>query len=1065
MVDQESVASYGGRALVLADPVKYPEAAGLANGYFNPLGCEPGIGWVLMLKVDLDAVVASSPYNNVGRTLVLEAGGSAVLSSLFMVSAVQISAGLAADPNAVYLVKLADARWHARMATAAVTYNVRCPAPPALSGPFLYYLDSLNASDPWTWSEMVGNIWALMPGLGVFPGLPISPDGIPEDFQFLGVPAMEALSAVLDRISCSLVYDPVNATFSIVQTGVVQPGLADLRSANQDYIKSAAPLDVQSAIVPETVVVYFHRRDVHYGSEPSTKRGAGSWATNSLVAISVASGVPGVVAGTKQPVWDDLPALVDFSGSVVNGADLATRAAERSAAYVTSLTVSAARSRVLYSGVIPQFLPGSEVEAVHWRDFGGEDAGGYCTEVLNGPALPARSDVLSGTAADPSAGGAGLPAAEVLAPPDIGRRSFPLHPPVLQLVVIDGTAGPLTTASGDNLFSGKVLRVDVTQAFSGDAPYVPGEACWVAVSNLLTGSKFSSCVVTQGERYFARLNGTVDVSDDVRPLYVVHRPENHIERITIPGGGLAPGASASVTLPDGRTVTVTNQTENTFGPGDRATAYLDFTDGNWYVTGGGTGGGAPDNMAIVSPLSANADGSCKWAGTVNVPNTPGGGYCTDQFPAGIDCFLVVLNKDNGSASADPATLDVDEHYIGRYIGDWDNGDDTFTPVYAIRIESGGGLSVVRPDTANADADCLWDGVVIAIVEPWEEGSCDDEIATEGEACRLLVLNRTGGSFSAVHFSLKTDEYYLGKFLGRDDDGVPYYAIRVDPPRVWSLFLTTLNTNVARVDATALVDPGPAPWVYAPELTPVVPYAVGNPLGLSGLAASVCLVAEIPDLAAATVSSVRCQLLAVVERYGGAGGTDPVHIEGYVYQEFTKASPTFRAVVTHDDAGLLADGAVVEVVNFAKPPGGANLFVFDGRSGDSCLFRRDELDVVYRVIWVESAFYTNRKLKAYLSQTLMPDDELANVRNVTMLDGSDALLPFDFGTAANLLKWAGKNGDLVFVAEQVVGGVVSYVLEAVAWGSQETVTDVDIVPSPGDDVRLSPPRSISDAEEG
>lgn len=159
------------------------------------------------------------------------------------------------------------------------------------------------------------------------------------------------------------------------------------------------------------------------------------------------------------------------------------------------------------------------------------------------------------------------------------------------------------------------------------------------------------------------------------------------------GTGVSPGASVSVTLPDGRTVTAVNHTEATFSSGDRVTVYQDQTNGVFYLAGGGGGGGS-DGTVILEVTSSVDDSDCVWSGKVKVfayssPTTQP--FCSNPFVDDQDCYIVVLNPENGSAaqpSVNKTFLKVGDRYLGQWIADWDNGDDTVTPVYGIRHDTG-----------------------------------------------------------------------------------------------------------------------------------------------------------------------------------------------------------------------------------------------------------------------------------------------------------------------------------------------------------------------------------------
>lgn len=142
---------------------------------------------------------------------------------------------------------------------------------------------------------------------------------------------------------------------------------------------------------------------------------------------------------------------------------------------------------------------------------------------------------------------------------------------------------------------------------------------------------------------------------------------------------VASGGTIAVTLPTGLVVTATNQNPGTLDAG-RATIYQDRSNQTWYLTAAGTG---QDKTAIVTVYGPTPqEATCLWPGKIAVPNESATAYCSDQFPNGGDCWLVVLNSEGGSTSATKASLSVGEHYLGREVGSIAD-----VPVYAIRIFS------------------------------------------------------------------------------------------------------------------------------------------------------------------------------------------------------------------------------------------------------------------------------------------------------------------------------------------------------------------------------------------
>jgi hypothetical protein len=368
-------------------------------------------------------------------------GEVAHFPSMYVLWAACIDGSFRDDPDALYLVKFADKRQIIKMgcvdsATAGKgQYNVRMNSVPGATGANLYFSESLNAGTAWTWQEMVDNLWEMLPtlpnaggGLGPAPTLPYEPHGTPEGLRFIGQSPWAALSAVLARLDCAVRYHPLNDTASYVQIGATQPGLADAMKKHYLYLDDARILSSKAPIIPETIRVFFHRYNAHYGNTIDEKRtGSSSMApVYSVDKLTDDGDVVIGIEGTVLPIWDDMSAIYDLDGNLTNETQLDLRAAERASSFVRSLTnPEGDRLRTVYSAAIADFLPGSELKEVAWYDVGD----GPKTEIIRYPSMPDRP-IDSQVGEWLGLGGRpGL--AERLLPPDLGRATLTAFPRLL----------------------------------------------------------------------------------------------------------------------------------------------------------------------------------------------------------------------------------------------------------------------------------------------------------------------------------------------------------------------------------------------------------------------------------------------------------------------------------------------------------------------------------------------------------------------------------------------------------------------------------------------------------
>lgn len=386
-------ASFAGQELVAARvalPELYatgkpvPAEAERANSFLTPLGPEPGRGWVFMRRGMLNNIDLDAPGSLVfqyepdgGQPTTLTFPELTVAREPLCLTPSYVRTG---DPTALYLVELADARLLAQGNPISKEYNVRAPFAAEDQTASQYYEDSLNGGTPWTWQTMVTDLWADA-GLAGSASLPFSPHGTPEGFSFRGVPAYDALNSVLERIGCIICPAPFAGTFSIVQLGT-----GTLPSPTNWLIHDGDYLATYRGRVPFGYVVYFHKRNLA-GPEVATGRVISQeWELPAPYSVTVASGVAGAAAGNYMPLWDDLPALYDASGALLNATDLAARAAERAADMTRMLTGGGDRLWKVYSGLVG-IGPSGVIKGVAWRESsGGGVLAGVTTEMTRNPA-------------------------------------------------------------------------------------------------------------------------------------------------------------------------------------------------------------------------------------------------------------------------------------------------------------------------------------------------------------------------------------------------------------------------------------------------------------------------------------------------------------------------------------------------------------------------------------------------------------------------------------------------------------------------------------------------------
>ncbi len=481
-----------------------------ATSVFCPLGPSHTRVYVLLTRQKLDAVEKITGTHKLTWTQFNEGEPSQPtppkileFSGLYLVASERLTAGDDEDPNALFLVELADARLLCarKSDSGSIHANIRSYAQDT---------DYLTDTEGYTWESLITELWNACELLGSVPSLPFTPDGLPENTRFIGVNAYEALSAVLDQLDCALCHNPLAGTYSIVQLGATQ----EISIPGSQLKWSGEPRTYDKAECAQTVRVYFHTHFQSYGQEADT--GLANWSVDqSYDHIDVATGIEG--AQGIVSFWDDLPRLIGEDNLEANTSAMNTRATARKDRYVTRWTVK--NEHKIAIGLHPDILPGGKVRAVIWRNYDDGKTnrlGGTVTEYVSRPQL------VTGMTASSSGVQFTTPsltiARENYAPPDLGRHSFPNYPRLSNVVQVyhsAETAGQVVEANTEGYHPGKVRRW-VAGALS------TLEDCWIRFVDF-EGTDAGAVMAFDGQVYGpARLSGIATSDEtDTRPIYIV----------------------------------------------------------------------------------------------------------------------------------------------------------------------------------------------------------------------------------------------------------------------------------------------------------------------------------------------------------------------------------------------------------------------------------------------------------------------------------------------------------------------------------------------------------------
>jgi hypothetical protein len=360
----------------------------LANRICVSSGRWPARAWLLVRRQDF----ASLSAGNTNLSVVLAGAGdipNLTLSGFSVVQARCVTRGQASDPSAIYLVELTDLRglvynqWFQWPTSSA--YNVVAPAYPGQ-----LYAASLDVNVPWTWVNMLEDLWDQMTPLGTFPGVPFAVGGTPEGWFFPGTSAWCAFCDILYFLGAGVGVDLTAASpYSIFQGGAADATFAAKTALYQKYLEDDLEfLEQGPGRAPGKVVVYFHRRNQFYGTEETVRLDSLQWESTPFYTVTLPAPAPWAANPGQHILWGDLTVRFDVDNNPL-AADVAAAlsyAAQLVAQYFQDIwRQGQGYMKRVYLGPLP-FACGSLVDGVRWRqDYSDRSRHGWITEIVRGP--------------------------------------------------------------------------------------------------------------------------------------------------------------------------------------------------------------------------------------------------------------------------------------------------------------------------------------------------------------------------------------------------------------------------------------------------------------------------------------------------------------------------------------------------------------------------------------------------------------------------------------------------------------------------------------------------------
>lgn len=330
----------------------------------------------------------------------------------------------------------------------------------------------------------------------------------PDTLYFVGMNAWQALCSVLDYLNCAVRHNLFDNNYDIVYLDKSK----QLPEINERYKVQHTKMPYSPMLLAKTLKIYYMKKFPH-GQELDVPR-KDNWAFANFVHVEKKTTDIEGAEGTKA-VWANLQAVLKLAqsgsdeGELENKDDVDKVADNIVKRYKDRMQID--REHIIYSGVHKKLVPDGKIKAILIKS----DDSGTTTEVFIDNRLV--SDFES-QLNKPSKFVDFTPPWENFMPPDLGRRTFPSYPHIVDVVkIMDPTKSPGEKVSPgpEGMFSGEVIR------YLGNLTRSLG-SCFLKI--LSTGDNADALeAVNYGHYGPARLTGTYKKGgeDMALPLYVM----------------------------------------------------------------------------------------------------------------------------------------------------------------------------------------------------------------------------------------------------------------------------------------------------------------------------------------------------------------------------------------------------------------------------------------------------------------------------------------------------------------------------------------------------------------
>lgn len=357
-----------------------------ANSYTNSLGRSPGTAWLLLLESDLDELGINAAHDLVFTD---HERRSVTIKNLTIVRAMNVTRAPANAVGRVFFLECKDSRYNLARYPANAHYNARDWEPDEDTGDNYWkgklgstasQDDTLNDGSPWTWNEVLQDLWDNhMPSFvpdestpSIVGSIGDATDDVPAMLRYSGEQSTwKIINEIVEQFKHFSSYNPATEAFQWLQVDVstsFDEQITNNTSMQNRLLWDYDPKATDRALVPEIIRVFFR----------SLREKGNAVIPRLAYSEDVLTNDPNAIAGTVHAIWSGMPALYRRNGGITPASESVTNSAETDnhADLLAALELSRLKTRErrmsrVYSGIIEGLNPEpSGAAQITYADYG-----------------------------------------------------------------------------------------------------------------------------------------------------------------------------------------------------------------------------------------------------------------------------------------------------------------------------------------------------------------------------------------------------------------------------------------------------------------------------------------------------------------------------------------------------------------------------------------------------------------------------------------------------------------------------------------------------------------------